>query len=237
MKTHDATANGRQRKTLAHQLDRLDAVLDGLGDGLNAAIADAVRAAVREAVQAAVAEVLANPAVSARLQAAAAPAAKPVTQHTSAPKPGITERLSALWAGVRAKVTAFAGACMTRTFALGAACKRAFLRVPAWFAAGLRSCRTTLGKGFTKGRQRLASIGNACRQLLWFKDQVLVALGVGVVAAVAAYYAGPWLAAAVSGTATFAVTLAVQVGCWLRKVWGLSRVPSVLAGGWESTAQ
>jgi hypothetical protein len=238
MKTHDATANGRQRKTLAHQLDRLDAVLDGLGDGLNAAIADAVRAAVREAVQAAVAEVLASPAISVRLQTVAAPVVTPPPQNNvDMPKVTVAARLGALWAGVRAKVTAFARACMTCTCAVGSACNRAFLRVLAYCGGCLQSCRAAVGKGIARGRSRLAALGTTCRQLLWFKDQVLVALGVGVVAAVAVYYAGPWLAAAVSGAASFAMTLAVQAGCWLRRAWGLSRVPLGSAGVWDGTTQ
>lgn len=57
--------NGRFKKTLAHQLDRLDAILDGLADALNGAVSDAVRQAVlqatREAVQVAMAEVLPKP--------------------------------------------------------------------------------------------------------------------------------------------------------------------------------
>ena len=36
----NATANGPARKTLASQLDRLDAILDALGEGLRAALAE-----------------------------------------------------------------------------------------------------------------------------------------------------------------------------------------------------
>jgi cation transport ATPase len=54
--------NGRFKKSLAHQLDRLDIILDGLADALNGAVADAVRQAVgeatREAVQMAMAQAL-----------------------------------------------------------------------------------------------------------------------------------------------------------------------------------
>lgn len=38
-------ANGKTRKTLADQLDRLDRILDGLAEALNEAVADAVRSA------------------------------------------------------------------------------------------------------------------------------------------------------------------------------------------------
>src|SRR3954464_7899019 len=43
--------NGQVRKTLASQLDRLDAILDTLGEGLNEAVATAVEQAVETAVR------------------------------------------------------------------------------------------------------------------------------------------------------------------------------------------
>src|SRR4051812_44556921 len=49
--------NGRARKSLADQIDRLDVILDGLADALNQAVAEAVAVAVK----AAVAEALASP--------------------------------------------------------------------------------------------------------------------------------------------------------------------------------
>ena len=40
--THTNSSNGQVRKTLASQLDRLDAILDSLSDGLNQAVATAI---------------------------------------------------------------------------------------------------------------------------------------------------------------------------------------------------
>jgi hypothetical protein len=61
------TTNGKLRKSLAEQIDRLDAILDGLSAALNesvsAAVKEAVGLAVREAIQAVMTEVFANPAV------------------------------------------------------------------------------------------------------------------------------------------------------------------------------
>ena len=69
-----APANGRARKSLEGQLDRVDRILDGLADALNESVADAVRdavgQAVREAVHAVVAELVANPDVAKALAAA-----------------------------------------------------------------------------------------------------------------------------------------------------------------------
>src|SRR4051812_43193327 len=70
--TTKTNANGQERKTLASQLDRLDAILDALGVGLNEAVASAVQevvgTAVTAAVQAAVVEVLTNPELLDRLR-------------------------------------------------------------------------------------------------------------------------------------------------------------------------
>src|SRR5438445_5697463 len=79
----NATANGPTRKTLASQLDRLDAILDTLGEGLNEAVAQAVQQAVASAVRAgvhhgvrgALGEILSNPEVLAVLRATLAPEA------------------------------------------------------------------------------------------------------------------------------------------------------------------
>jgi hypothetical protein len=56
-----ATANGKARRTLAEQLDRLDGILDTLSEGLNEAVSDAVRQGTRSAVRDAIVEVLTNP--------------------------------------------------------------------------------------------------------------------------------------------------------------------------------
>ena len=60
--TMNSGLNGRLKKSLAYQLDRLDTILDGLADALNGAVANAVRESVgqaaREAVKVALAEAL-----------------------------------------------------------------------------------------------------------------------------------------------------------------------------------
>src|SRR5947209_2702137 len=89
--TTQASKNG-QRKSLAEQLDRLDAILDVLGEGLNEAVAlavqEAVTLAVKQAVKVAVTEVLTNPDVLQRLRGA------PVATAVPAPAPTtLTQRL------------------------------------------------------------------------------------------------------------------------------------------------
>ena len=58
-----------------------------------------------------------------------------------------------------------------------------------------------------------------------FRMPILIALSIGVIAGVAAYFAGPWLSAVASGLGGFATTLAVQAGLWLRRMLGaVSRI-------------
>ena len=51
MMSNVMSPNGRARKTLADQIDRLDRVLDGLAEGLNEAVAMEVQRAVGLAVR------------------------------------------------------------------------------------------------------------------------------------------------------------------------------------------
>ncbi len=97
------TTNGQARKTLAQQIDRLDAILDGLADALNESVADAVKQAVGLAVEQAVRGVLAelfmNPQALARVRdaiGANSPEPAPACAAPSAPK-----RLRDAWLAVR----------------------------------------------------------------------------------------------------------------------------------------
>ena len=103
MTTTTTNADGRTRKSLSEQIDRLDAILDGLGDALNeavaAAVSEAAGRAVREAVQAVLAEALTNPALRERaLQVNSQPAHR--ADYPSVPRP--LARL-ATWLGARAR--------------------------------------------------------------------------------------------------------------------------------------
>src|SRR5262245_66197073 len=93
-------ANGRQQKSLAHRLDRLDTILDGLAEALNesvaAAVRDAVTAAVREAVEVALKEVLRRPELlRAALAAHGGPAAGAAAPASEKASPG--RRLRRAW--------------------------------------------------------------------------------------------------------------------------------------------
>jgi hypothetical protein len=111
-----SATNGRARKSLEHQLDRFDSILDGLANALNESVADAVKdsvgQAVREAVQAVVAELVANPQVAKALATAHGlnpPAPCPTPEPAASPKPngpGLRERLAARLRRIRAGVAA-----------------------------------------------------------------------------------------------------------------------------------
>jgi hypothetical protein len=121
MTTTTTNPNGRTRKSLAEQIDRLDAILDGLSEALQGAVAAAVQEAagraVQEAVQAVLAEALTNPALRER----ALPVdSQPVPQADSPPGPRPLGRLTT-WLGARARscVTACAaGLCWLRDTAV-----------------------------------------------------------------------------------------------------------------------
>ena len=121
MTTTTTNTDGRTRKSLAEQIDRLDAILDGLGDALNeavaAAVSEAAGRAVREAVQGVLAEVLTNPALHER----AIPVdSQPGPQTVSPPVPRLLARRVA-WLGARARSCAqacLAGLCWLRDTAV-----------------------------------------------------------------------------------------------------------------------
>src|SRR5262249_42822911 len=99
--------NGRARKTLSDQLDRLDSILDGLSEALTESVAAAVKPApaqaAQQAVQATLTEILPSPELLTLIGAARAPApiAEPVPVPAASPAPRLRDRIgSALsWAG------------------------------------------------------------------------------------------------------------------------------------------
>jgi hypothetical protein len=113
--------DGRTRKSLAEQIDRLDAILDGLSEALQGAVAAAVQEAagraVREAVQTVQAEALSNPALRERALSAESPLA-PRADSPSVPRP--PARLTT-WLGARARScvqACVAGLCWLRDTAV-----------------------------------------------------------------------------------------------------------------------
>ena len=90
--TQTLNSNGRVRKNLADQLDRLNRILDGLADALNEAVASAVQQAVRGVLT----ELLNEPMLRAALTATG-PAIETAVQAVDTPKRRGGEWLRRCW--------------------------------------------------------------------------------------------------------------------------------------------
>ena len=85
--------NGTGRKSLANEIDRLQATVAGLGEGLRDAVREATTQAVREAVTELVSEVLTNPDIAALFRNAQAQPAQAASPRPS-PWGGLLGRLA-----------------------------------------------------------------------------------------------------------------------------------------------
>jgi hypothetical protein len=186
--TTKATMNGQARKSLAEQIDRLDEMLDGLADGLNDAVAAAVKDAVGVAVQQAVQAVMREMLTSPELLTRLG-GAIPI----AAPAQEKAPKAKASW-------------------------KRHWLGVCKTLAGRLNDGRLWCGRRLEGVRSQASGLLQQARMLVRFRNQVLVAAGVGLTVGAAAYMAGPWLSAAASGIGGFAASLAVQLGLSLRRL-------------------
>jgi hypothetical protein len=203
--TMNAGSNGKVRKSLASQLDRLDTMLDGLAEGLQEAVADAVKTAVevavKEVLQAVLTEVLTNTDLAAKLRGQPAP----TKQEAVAPvRPrgigfGLWKRLGQLCQGVRD-------------------CLRDFAK---WSMMRMGQAGSWVGGVWQKTVEGVVSAWRQRRVVTQFKYQLLAALGVGGAVATGAWCAGPWLSVLLSGLGGFAASVAVQGWLWLRNALGL----------------
>ena len=80
-----------------------------------------------------------------------------------------------------------------------------------WAGRKIRSVKESCSRKLSGLRPRLLGLWGLRRQLL-------LALGIGTAAGVAAYLAGPLAAGAFSGLAAFVSRLAVQTRLWLKKL-------------------
>jgi len=194
--TVTTSTNGRARKSLAEQIDRLDGILDGLAEALNGVVADAVQQAVglavKEAVTAVLTEVLSNPTVLEKLRAAAAPSPAPAPAGPVAAPPSLLSRLAGRLGGLSGRLAGLAraarAACLARLRQVGRACGDGLRRVG-----------------------RVARVGWQC--LLAFRQwrgQLVIGLTVGTAVGVAAYFVGPWLCGLSGGLGGFTTALAVR---------------------------
>jgi hypothetical protein len=198
--TRPNTNGNFQRKTLAHQLDRLDSILDGLDNALQGAITDAVKTAVStavgETVRATLLEIATNPDILALLRSGIMPAVVPPAAPT-APATG-TEQPGPIRRAGRALASAWAWG-LKRMADAGRA-----------IAAPVRNAYTG---AITTYRQI-----NAIWQL---RRPIIVSLAVGVtVGIVVGYVAAPWLSGVISGIGAMSATLSAQLAIWTRRLFG-----------------
>jgi hypothetical protein len=165
--------------------------LDQILDGLSDGLQEAITAAVQEAVGAAVREAVR--AVLAELLT----------------NPAVLERLQAT-----------TPPAAVAPEALAAPARTSGSRVWAWLSARMRALRQTVAAGFQRVRDGAVAVRACLGVVRPYRNPLLVAAGVGVLAGALAYLAGPWLASVASGLGGFATTLLVQAGLWLRRTLG-----------------
>src|SRR5262249_41814609 len=177
--------NGRARKTLSDQLDRLDSILDGLSEALTESIAAAVKAAtaqaVQQAVQATLTEILTSPELLTLIGTARA--MPPIVECVPVPAAPTTPRLrdrigSALsWAGPKIRsVWTARGRKLSgrrpRLWGLGGVRRQLVLALGTGAAAGVAgSLAGPLAAGAFSGVAAFVS-GLAVQPRLWLKKLV-----------------------------------------------------------------
>jgi hypothetical protein len=187
MSATTTATNGKPRKQLSDQLDRLDvqmdradAILDALSEGLNGAVADATKEGTRAAVKDAVIELLTDPELRAALHKASAPPARP--------------RVST-WDRLRAKARQLAARA----------------------AALTRAARQAVAAKVAEAKAIVAGAAAPAWVAWQFRKAAVIGLGIGAVVAGVAYLGGHGLAAGLSGLGATVTTVAVQAALWVRK--------------------
>jgi hypothetical protein len=198
MSATTTTMNGKPRKQLADQLDRLDGIIDALADGLNQAVIDAAREGTRLAVKDAIVEIMTNP----ELRALLAPARpEPVPVPVPVPTPpevGPEPKAPGLWTRIKAKVAA----------------ARDALTVAATKA------KEAVATRYQAASDTVAAVGTAAGEALPLRRVLWVGLGAGLLVGLVCLvvpHAAAAAAAAVSAVSVAATTVAVQTGTWLKK--------------------
>jgi hypothetical protein len=188
MTTTTTNTNGRARKSLAEQIDRLDLILDGLSEALQGAVAEsvteAVGLAVKEAVRCVLAEVLSSPEFLERLRQVAAssnPTAMPMTPRG----PGLLRR----WIG----------------------------RASGWALERMGNLRHAVARAASFIGRSISRAGRYVQALLPFRRQLLLSAAVGTLTGIVAYHSTPMLAAAAAWMGGFATALTVQAAVLLRR--------------------
>ncbi|CAN5183457.1 hypothetical protein BH11PLA2_BH11PLA2_07750 [soil metagenome] len=187
--------NGRPRKQLSDQLDRLDEVINGLEEFLPQAMADAARDGIRQAFRDVVAELITDPATLDRIRNAIVPNAVSTVVQAETTISAFT-RLKARLRSIRGKFVAGSAAAIRSVTSVGHLIRK---------TAADRY-------GAAKSRFRLLTL-----LALPVKSMVIVGLGIGVAVTVISYLAPHHVSAAISGCGASLTAMTMQIGLWLRR--------------------
>jgi len=219
--TNTTLTNGRlSRKTLSSQIDRLDAMLDGLADNLNEAVAmavkDSVAEVVRNAVEAAVKEVLSNPELLRAALGQHTPRSTPVQSNTATPqRRSFKDMLKGVWSWACKKVTQGASSV-----------KKQLGQGLTWCVEKLRNGWAALRNGHSRLAAccvgTLATLGAVSVTLWRFRKSCSLALSVGLLAGVIGYFAGPIISSVLCGLSGVALSLSsmILLPLWRLLIWG-----------------
>ena len=196
--------NGRARKTLAQQLDRMDTMLDGLSEGLNEAVATAATASMREvvclAVQQAVRTTLAEILSNAEVQNRLAPRSTPVGGSVVALVLGGWSKLVAL---AKQAWNSLKGTATPTVSAVSAAAKD--------MVSGTSETVTRIGQQIAKKARQgwmLATVLAALAKQ--YRFHLAASLAVGAVIGLACWLGGREVASVGCGLSGFAGSLATR---------------------------
>ena len=177
--------NGRARKSLNDQLDRLDSILDGLSEALQEAVGEAVQAAVKAVLN----EILAKPEVLAKI--AEAQGVTPVVE--SRPK---SEWLARTWNRTRSALRSAGRQIVKCRVLIGRTCD-----------IGLNKIREAGRQIKAKALGLLIAGGCSLLQARRFVGPVVAAVALGGLTGVAACYLDPWITGAVSAVGGLGIAL------------------------------
>jgi hypothetical protein len=199
------------RKSLADQIDRLDQILDGLAEGINETVTSIVHGAVKDAVQAAVTEVLTNAELQKCLRSGLAIDNEP--DRPAVPSFGQKIKDWVGWIRKAAKGVLIAGLAKVIWVCskVGTALKKCWT----WATGSTVNACQQVVKAVRRGWARMVLLASLVKQ---FRRPVLLSVAVGVVVGLGCYFAGPGVAAAVSGLNSVVLT---WVAWLVRHVWRL----------------
>ncbi|MFO0867048.1 MAG: hypothetical protein U0744_20805 [Gemmataceae bacterium] len=196
----NATLNGRARKTLAQQLDRMDTMLDGLAEGLNEAAAtgsmrEVVCLAVQQAVRTTLVELLSNAEVQDRLV------------PRPAPTNGIVAMAQSCWAKVVRWGKQGWNTLLGRTAPDVESASLAIKDAASGATRAIRLLGSNVAKTARKGRMLACVLAALAKQ---HRFQIATSLAIGCVIGLACWLGGREAASVGCGLSGFAGTLATR---------------------------